>query len=53
MSDIEVKHHEPLVYRVYDLLKREHLGKENGIVRSEFALQLGITERELRRTTVR
>ena len=51
MSDIEVKHHEPLVYRVYDLLKKEHLGKENGIVRSEFALQLGITERELRKIT--
>ena len=50
-NKIEMLHHEPLVYRIYDLLKKEHLGKENGIVRSELALQLGITERELRKIT--
>ena len=30
-NKIETKHHEPIVYRVYDYLKENHYGKENGI----------------------
>lgn len=48
---IEVKHHSSDIYRLYDYLKKNHLGQENGIKRSELALTLGITERELRRMT--
>lgn len=51
MTKIEVKHHTPEVYRLYDYLKANHLGKENGIVRRELAQKLDISERELRRIT--
>ena len=51
MNKIETKHHEPAVYRLYDYLKEHHLGKENGIRKPLLALELGITERELRRLT--
>ena len=30
-NKIETKHHEPLMYRLYDYLKDNHLGRENGI----------------------
>lgn len=50
-NKIETKHHEPKVYRVYDHLKRFHLGVENGIKRSILAYQLDLTERELRKIT--
>ena len=45
MNKIETKHHEPMVYRLYDYLKNNHLGRENGIQ------VLGISERELRKLT--
>lgn len=51
MSEITVKHHEPIVYRVYEYLKENHLGKENGIKREELALTLDIPMRALRRIT--
>lgn len=50
-NKIETVHHEPLVYRLYEYLKENHKGKENGIKRPELAMQLGITERRLRRLT--
>lgn len=51
MNKVKVKHHESIVYRVYDYLKENHTGKENGIKRPELARVLGINERELRRVT--
>ena len=50
-NKIETKHHEPAVYRLYDYLKNNHLGRENGIKKPELAQRLGISERELRRLT--
>lgn len=51
MSKIETKHHEPQVYRLYDYLKDNHLGRENGITKTELAQRLGVSERELRKLT--
>lgn len=48
---IETKHHEPIVYRLYDYLKENHLGKVNGIKKPELAKIFDITPRELRRLT--
>ena len=50
-NKIEIKHHEPAVYRLYDYLKNNHLGRENGIKKPELAQKLGINERELRKLT--
>ena len=50
-NKIEIKHHEPAVYRLYDYLKNNHLGRENGIKKPELAQRLGINERELRKLT--
>ena len=50
-NKIETKHHEPSVYRLYDYLKNNHLGRENGIKKPELAQKLGINERELRKLT--
>ena len=50
-NKIETKHHEPAVYRLYDYLKQNHLGKENGIKKPILAQQLGINERQLRKLT--
>ena len=50
-TKIETKHHETIVYRVYDYLKANHTGRENGIKRPYLAEKLGISERELRRIT--
>lgn len=50
-NKIETKHHEPAVYRLYDYLKNNHVGRENGIKKPELAQRLGISERELRRLT--
>ena len=36
-NKIEMLHHEPLVYRLYDYLKDNHLGRENGIKKPELA----------------
>lgn len=44
-------HHQSEVYRLYDYLKVNHFGKENGIKRQELAERLGISLRELRRLT--
>ena len=51
MTKLEVKHHEPVVYKVYEYLKAYHTGKENGIKRPILAEKLGISERKLRRIT--
>ena len=48
---IEVIHHEPNVYRLYDYLKQNHLGIENGIKKPELAQAFGVNERELRKLT--
>lgn len=50
-NKIETKHHEPAVYKLYDYLKNNHLGRENGIKKPELAQRLGISERELRKLT--
>ena len=51
IENIEVKHHEPEVYRLYDYLKVHHLGRENGIKKNELAFALGMSERQLRKLT--
>lgn len=50
-NKIEVIHHDPAVYRLYDYLKENHLGSKNGIKKPELANALGINERELRKLT--
>lgn len=50
-NKIEVKHHEPAVYRLYDYLQTNHLGKENGIKKPDLARIIGVNERELRKLT--
>lgn len=50
-TKVETKHHSPEVYRLYDYLKANHLGKENGIKKPELAEKLGIKARELRKLT--
>ena len=50
-NKIETKHHEPLVYRLYDYLQDNPLGREHGIKKPELAKKFDITERELRRLT--
>ncbi len=50
-NKIETKHHEPAVYELYDYLKNNHLGRENGIKKPELAQRLGISERKLRNLT--
>lgn len=44
---MEVKHSSPLVYRVYEEMKK-HVGKENAISGVVLSRKLGITERQLR-----
>lgn len=44
---IETKHHEPIVYRIYDFLKN-FVGEENAIQGRDLAAQFAITERKLR-----
>ena len=51
MDKVETKKHEPVVYRVYDYLKKNHLGKENGITRNFLCMDLGINKRKLREIT--
>lgn len=51
MDKVETKKHEPVVYRVYDYLKKNHLGKENGIKRTYLCMVLGINSRKLREIT--
>lgn len=51
IGKIETRHHEPIVYRVYDYLKIYHLGRENGIKKTELAEHFEITPRELRKIT--
>ena len=50
-TKVETKHHSSEVYRLYDYLKANHLGKENGIKKPELAEKLGIKARELRKLT--
>lgn len=39
--------HEPIVYRIYDLLK-QHVGKENAVSAKDLSGWFGISERQLR-----
>ena len=39
---METKKHKPIVYRYYDLLKKEYYGKENGIKRKDLAEIMGV-----------
>lgn len=48
-NKIETKHHEPIVYRVYDYLKENHYGRENGIKNPDLAQIFDISTRELRK----
>lgn len=50
-NKIETKRHEPIVYRVYDYLKKNHYGKENGIKKPFLASVFDITPRGLRKIT--
>ena len=50
-TKFEVKHHEPLVYKVYEYLKTYHYGRENGIKRCYLAEKFNISERALRKIT--
>ena len=44
----ESKKHAPIVYRVYSLLKDEHVGEENAISARDLSEEVGISERALR-----
>lgn len=44
---IETKHHSPIVYRLYDELKK-HVGRKNAISAYELSKKFDITERQLR-----
>ena len=50
-NNIETLHHSPIVYRVYDYLKENHLGRENGIKKTDLAKKFEISDRELRKIT--
>lgn len=50
-NKIEEKRHADVVYKLYDYLKRNHLGHENGVKKSVLAEKFGISERELRGIT--
>lgn len=45
---IETKTHEPIVYRLYDYLKNNHVGKVNAIKGRDLATKFNISERQLR-----
>lgn len=45
---IEIKHHKPLAYRIYDYLKQNHVGKENAISGKKLSAKFNIRERALR-----
>lgn len=44
---IETKHHEPLVYKIYEFMK-SHVGEENAIQGRDLAANFTISERQLR-----
>ena len=50
-NKIETKHHDTIVYRVYDYLKNNHLGRQNGIPKTQVAEKFGISSRDLRKIT--
>ena len=47
-EQIKTRHHEPIVYRVYDYMKIHHVGESNAISAEELSEVLGIDQRELR-----
>lgn len=51
MENIETKHHEPIVYEVYNFLKKNCMGLENATPRADVAEIFNITPRELRKIT--
>lgn len=44
---IEQKHHQPIVYKVYEVMKL-HVGKENAISATELGEMFGLSVRQLR-----
>lgn len=44
----EIKHSEPIVYRVYDYLKNNHVGKDSAISGVDLAEKFNISQRKLR-----
>lgn len=45
---IETKKYEPIVYRIYDYLKSNHVGKKNAISGKTLSGMFNISERQLR-----
>lgn len=45
---IETKHSRPIVYRIYDYLKENHVGKENAISGADLSAKFDISQRKLR-----
>lgn len=45
---MEIKKHEPIVYKLYDYLKNNHVGKSNAILGRELAAKFNFSERKLR-----
>lgn len=45
---LETKHHEPIVYRIYDYLEENCVGEENAIQGRDLADRFDISERGLR-----
>lgn len=50
-NKIETKHHEPIVYMVYEFLKKNCMGLENATPKPEVAEYFNLTTRELRKIT--
>lgn len=48
---LETQHHEPNVYKLYNYLQENHLGREKGIKKPDLAREMGVDERELRKLT--
>lgn len=43
-----IKHHLPIVYKIYGELKKNHIGRNNAIKAADLADKFGISKRELR-----
>ena len=46
---MEIKHHRTIIYRIYDYLKENHIGKDNAISGADLSAMFGIDKRQLRR----
>lgn len=45
---LEAKKHEPIVYRIYDELSKNHVGKKNAISGRDLSVKFEISQRQLR-----